>query len=114
MILKWVESMNFGKSMRWGSYNFEFIRPIRWLQVRLGSEVIEAELFGVKSSNRTYVHRMVTFDSVEVEDIKEFEDILSNGKVTLSQAKRRTQIVLDDLEKIEDENGVEIERDKTL
>ncbi len=45
-------------------------------------------LFGVKSSNRTYVHRMVTFDSVEVEDIKEFEDILSNGKVTLSQAKR--------------------------
>ncbi len=113
MILEWVESMNFGKSMRWGSYNFEFIRPIRWLQVRLGSEVIEAELFGVKSSNRTYVHRMVTFDSVEVEDIKEFEDILSNGKVTLSQAKRE-QIVLDDLEKIEDENGVEIERDKAL
>ncbi len=29
MILKWVESMNFGKSMRWGSYNFEFIRPIK-------------------------------------------------------------------------------------
>jgi len=39
--------------------------------------------------------------------------VLSNGKVTLSQAKRE-QIVLDDLEKIEDENGVEIERDKTL
>ncbi len=56
---------------------------------------------------------MVTFDSVEVEDIKEFEDILSNGKVTLSQAKRE-QIVLDDLEKIENENGVEIERDKAL
>ncbi len=42
MILKWVESMNFGKSMRWGSYGFEFIRPVRWLQVRLGREIIKA------------------------------------------------------------------------
>jgi len=113
MVLKWVESMNFGKSMRWGSYSFEFIRPIRWLQVRLGSEVVEAKLFGVKSSNKTYVHRMVTFDSVEVRDIGEFEDILLDGKVILSQAKRE-QIVLDGLEEIEREYGVKIQKDKTL
>jgi len=50
MVLKWIKSMNFGKMMRWGDSSFEFIRPVRWLQVRLGSTPLDIELFGVKSS----------------------------------------------------------------
>ncbi len=53
MVLKWIKSMNFGKMMRWGDSSFEFIRPVRWLQVRLGSTPLDIELFGVKSSTTT-------------------------------------------------------------
>ncbi|HIP41942.1 MAG TPA: glycine--tRNA ligase subunit beta, partial [Campylobacterales bacterium] len=66
MISKWIASMSFGKMMRWGSRSDEFIRPIRWLQVRLGDGSVDVELFGVQSGTQTYVHRMVNFDAVEV------------------------------------------------
>ena len=36
-------SLNFGKSMRWGSRTDSFIRPIRNLSVILGEEIVDAE-----------------------------------------------------------------------
>ncbi len=113
MIQKWVTSMSFGKMMRWGSRTDEFIRPIRWLQVRLGSEIIDAELFGVKSNNKTFVHRMVNFDAVEVPTIEEYETILANGKVTLYPQAREVTI-LAEFEALEKEHNITIEKDQSL
>ena len=78
-----MSSMSFGKMMRWGSRTDEFIRPIRWLQVRMGETSVPIELFGVKSDTKTYVHRMVTYDAVEVPSIDAYESILSEGAVML-------------------------------
>jgi len=47
MLSRWIGSMSFGKMMRWGNRKDEFIRPIRWLQVRLGESLVPVELFGV-------------------------------------------------------------------
>ena len=45
MLEKWLGSMAFGKMMRWGARSDEFIRPIRWLQVRLGTESVDVESY---------------------------------------------------------------------
>jgi len=66
MLEKWIATMSFGKMMRWGSRSDEYIRPIRWLQVRLGESSVPVELFGVNSDTKTYVHRMVSYDAVDV------------------------------------------------
>ncbi|ADV45978.1 glycine--tRNA ligase subunit beta [Nitratifractor salsuginis] len=113
MIREWVASMNFGKMMRWGDRHDEFIRPVRWLQVRLGQESVPAELFGVASGTRTFVHRMVSFDPVEVPDPAKFEEILQKGEVTLRADERRRSI-LEDFDTIEAESGLKIERDGAL
>ena len=81
MLEKWMNSMSFGKMMRWRARTDEFIRPIRWLQVRLGDTSVPVELFGVKSDIKTYVHRMVAYDAVEVVDIDAYEGILAEGAV---------------------------------
>ena len=47
MLEKWIASMSFGKMMRWGDRSDEFIRPIRWLQVRMGESLVPVELYGV-------------------------------------------------------------------
>ncbi len=113
MIREWIASMRFGKMMRWGDRKEEFIRPVRWLQVRLGESVVPAELFGVASGDATRVHRMVSFDPVEVPDPAEYEAILSGGKVILDPEQRR-RIVLEDFDAIESESGMRIERDEEL
>ena len=62
MINEFINSLNFGKSMRWASRTDSFIRPIRSLSVILGEELVDAELFGVKSSNYSFAHRMVSYE----------------------------------------------------
>src|SRR5690606_17710725 len=61
MINEFVASLNFGKSMRWGSRTDSFIRPIRTLCVMLGEEVVKAELFGITSNKLAFGHRMVPY-----------------------------------------------------
>jgi len=113
MITKWIASMSFGKMMRWGDRSDEFIRPVRWLQVRLANDSVDVELFGVKSDTKTYLHRMVNYDSVDVEDVSMFEDILRDGAVTLRPLDRRESI-LKEFEALEDEHNFMIDIDESL
>jgi len=113
MLSKWLASMAFGKMMRWGSRKDEFIRPIRWVQVRLDDEVVEVELFGVKSDSKTYVHRMVSFDAVDVPNTAEYENILAKGMVSLYPKEREAKI-LAEFDALEKEHNIVIERDLDL
>jgi glycyl-tRNA synthetase beta chain len=113
MLLKWLGSMAFGKMMRWGSRTNEFIRPIRWLQVRMDSDSVDVELFGVKSGTKTYLHRMVNFDAVEVADVSDYEQILADGEVSLYPKVREAKI-LAEFDELEEEHNIEIERDLSL
>ncbi len=113
MLEKWIDSMSFGKMMRWGARTDEFIRPIRWLQVRMDDSSVDVELFGVKSDTKTYVHRMVTYDAVEVANVNSYESILSEGAVML-QPKERESKILAEFDALESTYNIIIERDKSL
>ncbi|HHH19397.1 MAG TPA: glycine--tRNA ligase subunit beta [Campylobacterales bacterium] len=113
MIHKWIASMAFGKMMRWGSRSDEFIRPIRWLQVRLGENSVDVELFGVASGTQTFVHRMVDFDPIEVPSIENYEEILAEGMVMLYPEARQAKI-LAEFNLLEQEHNIMIERDQSL
>lgn len=113
MVRDWVASMAFGKMMRWGESKEEFIRPVRWLQVRLGDETVDTELFGVKSGTHTFVHRMASFDAQEVASVEAYEKVLKKGAVTLSPGARKAMIEAD-MDAIEKETGLRIEKDASL
>lgn len=113
MIKKWIASMAFGKMMRWGERSDEFIRPIRWLQVRLAENSVPVELFGVESDTKTFVHRMLNHEAVEVGDIDKYEEVLARGAVILYPEKRKERI-LDQFDMLESEHHIFIERDESL
>ena len=113
MLEKWLGSMAFGKMMRWGNRKDEFIRPVRWVQVRLDNDVVYVELFGVQSDSKTYVHRMVNFNPIEVANVGEYDTILAEGEVMLYPNDRKSKI-LAQFEVLEQESSISIERDETL
>ncbi|WP_455756172.1 glycine--tRNA ligase subunit beta [Sulfurimonas sp.] len=113
MLGMWIKSLDFGKSMRWGSLDENFIRPIRWVNVMFGDELVDIELFGVKSAKSTFVHRISNFDAVPVSGAKEYFKILKEGGVTLF-AEDRTLKILNDFKALEVKNGVTIEIDDEL
>ncbi|HKK06580.1 MAG TPA: glycine--tRNA ligase subunit beta [Gammaproteobacteria bacterium] len=45
------------RRMRWGALEEQFVRPVHWLVLLHGDEVIDAELLGVRSGRQTHGHR---------------------------------------------------------
>jgi glycyl-tRNA synthetase beta chain len=113
MIEQWIKSLNFGKSMRWGSNTESFIRPIRWLNVMLGEKCVEATLFGVTSHPSTYVHRISHFHAKPIESIHHYFEVLKAGFVTLFPQERRENI-LHAFKQLESDHGISIQIDEDL
>ncbi len=113
IINTWVKSLEFGKTMRWGSSSESFIRPVRWINVMFDDTLVDVELFGVKSKKSTFVHRISNFDAVAISGAKEYFQTLKDGGVTLYQDERRKNI-LEAFKNLENENGITIEIDADL
>lgn len=113
MIMQWLQSLHFGKSMRWGSQPDYFIRPIRNLLVLLDQEALEINLWGIKSHCHTFVHRDYGFEAQKVSNIKDYLETLKQGGVILDPKMRRSKI-LQEIAEIENCHEVEIELDEEL
>jgi glycyl-tRNA synthetase beta chain len=57
IIKKALKTLPMGKLMRWGNTDFEFSRPVKWVLMMYGNQVVEAEFFGLKAGNKTRGHR---------------------------------------------------------
>ena len=113
MINEFIHSLNFGKSMRWASRTDSFIRPIRSLSVLLGEEIVDAELFGVKSSNYSFAHRMVSYEPFTYNFAGDYFCKLDKYGVILYPDERR-KIILEQMKNIEQRHNVKIEIDTEL
>ncbi len=113
IIHTWLKSLDFGKSMRWGSLHESFIRPIRWINVQLDDTLVPIHMYGIDASKTTRVHRIANFNPVEITGIKEYFETLKNGGVTLFQQEREAKI-LGDIKTIEKDNAVNVEIDAEL
>ncbi|MBF7068563.1 glycine--tRNA ligase subunit beta [Campylobacter volucris] len=113
MIEEFLKSLNFGKTMRWGKGEFEFIRAIRSLSCVLDDKLVEFESYGVKSAMSTFVHRSISYDLVDFESIDEYFKILEKNCVVLDQNLRR-KIIIEQLKELENKNDIIISEDDEL
>lgn len=113
MVERWLKSLNFGKTMRWGSHEFEFIRAIRSLVCILGDELIEFKSYGIKSAKKTFVHRSMSYDLIDFQSIDEYFTLLEKNFVIVDQNKRRKKI-LAEFNDLEVQNGIHISEDNDL
>jgi glycyl-tRNA synthetase beta chain len=113
IIEKWIKSLEFGKTMRWGTSSDKFIRPIRWINVMMADELVPLTLFGVNAAKTTYLHRIAKFGALDVSGAKEYFEVLKEGGVTLFPEVRAEKIRAD-FSQIEKESGLSIEIDEEL
>ncbi|HNU94298.1 MAG TPA: glycine--tRNA ligase subunit beta [Bacillota bacterium] len=67
-----IVALSFPKSMRWGSHDFRFARPIRWILALLGTEVIAFDTHAVSSGRMTWGHRTLAPGAYEIESAEEY------------------------------------------
>lgn len=88
-----IEGLHFPKSMRWGTQDETFGRPVRWILAVAGGEVVPVEFAGVQSSNLTYGHRFSAPDPFVVDSIDSHERGLLRADVIVDPILRRTDVI---------------------
>ncbi len=81
------------KRMRWGSSKAEFVRPVHWLVMLLGDEVIKASMFGVETGQTTRGHRFHHPDTLYLAEPAAYAPLLeSEGHVMADFNARREAV----------------------
>jgi len=82
-------------SMRWGSEEFKFIRPIHWVVGLLGDQVVKFAIAGVKSGDKTQGHRYKQKSRKAeklIANISKYRKALKNLGVIVDQKERKVLI----------------------
>jgi len=81
------------KRMRWGEGEAEFVRPVHWVVLLFGDEVIDAEILGVRASNTSRGHRFhcrhpLTFAAPD----HYAQTLMADGRVIVDFGERRNHV----------------------
>ena len=88
-----IRNISNPRAMRWGGKNIRFLRPIRWIVSLLNDQILEFDLDGIKVGNTTKGHRVLGSSQILIDRIDDYERILEENYVILSEEKRRSNIV---------------------
>ena len=81
------------KRMRWGAYRTEFVRPVHWVVLLYGNQVINTPIMGLTPGNKTRGHRFHCPEPLIVPTPNDYEVVLKQeGHVLADFAERREQI----------------------
>jgi glycyl-tRNA synthetase beta chain len=113
-----VRSFPWPKSMRWGSGALIWVRPLHSIVCTFGPEteepeVIRFEIDGIKSSNVTRGHRVMSSGEISVKRLDDYAKKLEAAKVILD-ADRRKEIILADAKDLALAQGLELVEDEAL
>lgn len=108
-----VSQMKFSTYMKWANFDFEYVRPIRWLITMLNQEVIKTKILDVESGNITRGHRFLSTSDVVIDDANNYEDILEKSFV-IADAKKRKEFITNQIEEIANNNGWILNKDAGL
>lgn len=101
------------KSMRWGSSDFNWVRPLHGVVCLLDGAVVPCTVGGVEAGNQTRGHR---FHGKELFGVKSFEDYgtkLKEHKVLLPASERAAQIA-EQAQELAEEADLELVADEAL
>lgn len=98
-----VSAMTFPKNMRWGTYDFKFVRPIRWMVALYGNDVVDLEIAGVTAGNVSRGHRFLGAEA-HISQPSEYIESLRAQHV-LADVKEREQLILQQINQLAEEKN---------
>jgi glycyl-tRNA synthetase beta chain len=91
-----IRDFHWPKSMRWGSGDLRWVRPITRILCTFDGEVVPFEIEGIRSDNWTEGHRVLGRGPFQVRRFDDYSDVLRNkGHIVLDRDERKEIILTD-------------------
>ena len=92
LIKKVIKKLPIPKPMRWSDLPTEFIRPVHWLVLLYGKDVVHCDILGKTASNITYGHRFHHPGPIKLKHADIYQKSLQKAFVVPCLTERRTLI----------------------
>ena len=88
-----LDALPIAKRMRWGAGEVQFVRPVHWVLMLWGKDVVDAEILGLQAGNLTYGHRFMAPKALRISSPASYVGaLLKRGKVMADVNARRDSI----------------------
>ncbi len=107
ILIQSLNSLPIPKRMRWGDTDHQFVRPVHWLVLLYGADVMQANILGLSSGRLSYGHRFHAPGSLSINAPAEYSARLeTDGHVIADFEARRDNIESQIQQKVDQLGGV--------
>ncbi len=108
-----VRGFSWPKSMRWGDGDLRWVRPLHSILCVFDGEVVNFEIDGIKSGDKTQGHRFMAPDAIQARSFEAYAEALKKAKVILD-AEERKEMIAGDAATLCKAQGLELVEDAGL
>jgi glycyl-tRNA synthetase beta chain len=88
-----IHALPIPKRMRWGASEEAFLRPVHWMVLLLGDQVVPMTLFGIQTGSESRGHRFHAPNPIRITSAASYAETLeAQGKVIADLARRHEMI----------------------
>ncbi|MFB1487184.1 MULTISPECIES: glycine--tRNA ligase subunit beta [unclassified Thiocapsa] len=102
------------KRMRWGEGSEEFVRPVHWVCLVLGTEAIPGRILGTEAGRHTQGHRFHHPEPINVPEATEYAELLRSCGSVEPDFERRRDLVRSQVEALAAAKGLRARVDDAL
>jgi len=93
IVSKALANLPIPRRMRWGAGDAEFVRPVHWIVLLFGDDVVGAEILGIRTGRETRGHRFHCPEPLIIERPSAYAALLATeGRVVADFHERRERI----------------------
>ncbi|MFT3741814.1 MAG: glycine--tRNA ligase subunit beta [Gammaproteobacteria bacterium] len=109
-----LQQLPISKPMRWGSGHVAFVRPVHWILMLMGNQVVKAEILGMKTGDHTYGHRFHHPDAIKINVPAQYSAILEDQGYVVADFQLRKQRISQQLQQIAVQYQAKVKLDEAL
>jgi len=108
-----ISGFSWSKSMRWGDNDLRWVRPLHSVLCVFDSEIVDFEIDGIKSGDKTEGHRFMAPDEIQTRGFEDYVLKLRAAKIVLDTEERK-EIIAGDAATLCQAQGLELVDDAGL
>ncbi|MDF1831632.1 MAG: glycine--tRNA ligase subunit beta [Porticoccaceae bacterium] len=92
LVNKALKDLPIARRMRWGASRIEFVRPVHWVVMLLGKNVVPGKIMGLESGRTTRGHRFHSNNEISIATPSDYANTLRQAFVIADFVERRSLI----------------------
>ena len=100
-----IKQLSVPKTMYWGHYADSFIRPVHWIVMMLGKDIVPARIFGKMTCRETRGHRFHHPKNIFITKPSDYQKLLLTYGMVIADFKKRREKIYNLIQEVASEKG---------